>query len=401
VQTAALRMDFENQKPKLSPDWDPTRLKLNPSEGFLLSRIDGNTPWEQLIHIGGMPPLEVDRCLRRWLSEGIVLLDGDVVADTDLTRAEQARIAEFEARLDRSYHEILGVERDADAKTIKRAYFALSKEFHPDRHFRRELGVFADRLERIFRRIAEAYELLSDPMTRAEIERSMPAPTPEAATAPEAIAVETVARSISPKRAALERLRQHFRIPEKVLTERKFKARQFYQAAAVSSRKGKWLEAAASIRLAIAFDPWNDEYKREFAGVQAEVNALRAADLLAAAQSSIDDRAQRDALRLFEEALSYRPGDAEINAKAALLALELGEVDSALEYAETASARDPEDADAAALLGRVQACSGLRDKARQSLKRALELDPDHEAANAQMDLMKRGGRSRSPVGGKR
>jgi len=400
VRTAALRMDFAKQKPKLSPDRDPTRLELNPSEGFLLSRIDGNTPWEALIHIGGMPAAQADRCLRRWLADGLLVVDGDdaakrtLEAETDLTRAEQARVVEFEQRLDRSYHEILGVERNADAKAIKRAYFALSKEFHPDRHFRRDLGSFGDRLERIFRRIAEAYELLSDPMTRAEIERSMPEGPPPAPREPEAGVVETVVQSMSTKRAALERLRQHFRIPEKVLAERRFKAKQFAQASNVSARKGKWMEAAASIRLAIAFDPWNGEYKRDFAEVQAEVNQLRAADLLEAAQSSLDGRAQQDALRLYEEALGFRPGDAEINAKAARLALELGEQDAALEYAEAAAALDPKNADAHALHGRVLARAGMRDKAREALSRALELDPGHEAAIGQMESLKRSGRGR-------
>ena len=40
----------------------------------------------------------------------------------------------------RPYHEILGVPRDADRKVLRKAYFALSKELHPDRFFRRNIG---------------------------------------------------------------------------------------------------------------------------------------------------------------------------------------------------------------------------------------------------------------------
>jgi curved DNA-binding protein CbpA len=77
--------------------------------------------------------------------------------------------------LDRPYHEILGVPANADRKALRKAYFALSKELPPDRFFRRNTGTFGKRLDRIFGKIVEAYELLSDPTARAEIERSLAA----------------------------------------------------------------------------------------------------------------------------------------------------------------------------------------------------------------------------------
>jgi len=392
MQPPALPMADDDRKPQLSPDWDPTRTKMTPSEGFLLSRIDGNTPWGQLLQIGGLPPEEVDRCLERWVSEGILTVGGaradagDAVEDTDLTHDERKRIAEFEECLDRPYHEILGVERSADVKTIKRAYFALSKEFHPDRHFRRELGSYRGRLERIFRKVVEAYELFSDPMTRAEIEQSLGAEpvAPRKDTPVQSTRSGSKPPELTPKRAALERLRQHFRIPEKVLLERKFKAKNFAQAAMIGSRRGNWMEAAASIRLAIAFDPWNDDYKRGFAEIQAQVNQLRADDLLREAESSLDGRAQHAALQMYEEALSYRPCDVEINTKAAKLALELGENDSALEYAGVVCELNPDVAEPHVVLGKVLMRMGLRDRAMEALKRATELDPNHAEASAQL-----------------
>jgi curved DNA-binding protein CbpA len=417
MHSAAAPMADEQRIPRLSPDWDPAHCALTPAEGFLLSRIDGQTPWTQLRQIGGIPPEEADRCLTRWLSEGIVTVNGSVQqssdearsssspprseasesaddgadaldgfeAGIDLTREEQRRILEFEASLDRPYHTLLGLDRDADAKAIKRAYFALSKEFHPDRHFRSELGGFALRIDRIFKKIVEAYELLSDPATRAEIERSMsqepPPAAPAAASETERAAQRPPSAPAAPmsgKRAVLERLRQHFRIPEKVLAERRFKAKQFYQAAMVSARKGCWLEAGASVRLAIAFDPWNDEYKHGFAEVQAQVHQVRANELLQEADASLDASAQQQAMRMYEEALGYRPCDPEINEKAARLALELGDLDAAREYAETACELSPQLASPHRLLGKVLLRSGLRDKAKDTLQRALKIDPDDE-----------------------
>lgn len=402
MQALASPMEKDRQKPRVSPDWDPTGARLTPTEGFLLSRIDGETPWEQLRLIGGLPPTEVDRCLSRWLSEGIVVVGGHdapenadpgLESGTDLSDAEQRRILDFEAALDRPYHQVLGVERNADVKTIKRAYFALSREFHPDRHFRRELGSYRKRLEHIFMRIVEAYELLSDPATRAEIERCAEPPPRPVETQPEADGsrADTAPKPppIDPKRAALERLRSHFRIPQKVLTERQFKAKQFRQAAMVSAKRQSWLEAAASIRLAIAFDPWNDEYKREFAKMQAQVHEARAAELLREADASLSSHAQTEAMRLYEEALSYRPCDPEINQRAALLACEIGELDAAREYAETACEVDPDAASVHCTLGRVLMRMGLLEKAGGEFRRALAIDPDHEETRAQTEKLKR------------
>ena len=61
----------------------------------------------------------------------------------------------------RDYYEVLGVARDADAKTIKNAFRELALKFHPDRN------KSPDAEER-FKEIAEAYGILSDPKKRAQ-----------------------------------------------------------------------------------------------------------------------------------------------------------------------------------------------------------------------------------------
>lgn len=55
----------------------------------------------------------------------------------------------------RDYYEILGVSREADDSTIKKAYRRLAMEYHPDRNGGDET---ADK----FREVSEAYEVLSD-----------------------------------------------------------------------------------------------------------------------------------------------------------------------------------------------------------------------------------------------
>ena len=374
--------------------------------------------------IGGLPPEEVDRCLERWMAAGILEMPqaqeapeaeppagcraasaegGDeldasleqwVDPRLDLPESLQRRILALDATLERrSYHQLLGVAWDDDSKAIKRAYFALSKEFHPDRYFRRQIGDYKPRLERVFKKIVEAYELMSDPTTRAELQRTL---APEALTPSTAAAEggEPVLSTQRRRRELLDRLRRQFRIPEKVLAERRIKARTFYDASRVASARENWLEAAASVRLAIAFDPAENEYKRGFAEIQAQVHQVRARELQERADQALEAHDANEALRLYEEILHYRPGDGDAYRRASLVALEASDPDQALEYAEEACELEPDQPAHHVALGRVLRRLRDRDRARVALEKALELDPHHREAREELAALRRAARRR-------
>jgi molecular chaperone DnaJ len=65
----------------------------------------------------------------------------------------------------RDYYEVLGVSRNADEATIKKAFRRLARELHPDVN-RHDPGA-----EEKFKEAAEAYEVLSDPERRATYDR--------------------------------------------------------------------------------------------------------------------------------------------------------------------------------------------------------------------------------------
>jgi hypothetical protein len=58
---------------------------------------------------------------------------------------------------------LLGVPAGAEARDLKRAYFKLSKEIHPDRYFGQRLGSFTDRLPVVFEALSRAYARLTSP----------------------------------------------------------------------------------------------------------------------------------------------------------------------------------------------------------------------------------------------
>lgn len=66
------------------------------------------------------------------------------------------------------HYEMLGIERDADKKAVKKAYFALSKRFHPDTFYGKDLGPFKQRMEVVFKRLTEAHKTLTHKKKREE-----------------------------------------------------------------------------------------------------------------------------------------------------------------------------------------------------------------------------------------
>lgn len=65
----------------------------------------------------------------------------------------------------RDYYDILGVSRDADETTIKKAFRRLARELHPD------VNSHDPQAEEKFKEAAEAYEVLSDAERRATYDR--------------------------------------------------------------------------------------------------------------------------------------------------------------------------------------------------------------------------------------
>lgn len=62
------------------------------------------------------------------------------------------------------YYDLLGVSKDADGETLKRAYRRLARQYHPD--INKDPGA-----EDRFKEIGRAYEVLSDPQTRGRYDQ--------------------------------------------------------------------------------------------------------------------------------------------------------------------------------------------------------------------------------------
>jgi hypothetical protein len=173
--------------PKLKPA-ALSGLKLGADEGFVLSRVDGKltvgqicllVPFDaevtatiiaQLAKLGALeiPGAEIPEPLPSLQPEvPATPVAPTLIEGLDLTAEQARRIDEFFASLaTRDAFELLEIARTADKKEIKRAYFKMSKELHPDRFFGKNIGPYRERLSRIFQSVKAAYELLSDDARR-------------------------------------------------------------------------------------------------------------------------------------------------------------------------------------------------------------------------------------------
>ena len=223
-------------------------LPLTPVDGFILSRIDGRTNETEIADQAGLDLATVRASLEKLARLGVAsLLDGAGAtpggappaspSQAEPSRAEPSRapppaspsdgaraaapklstpspaspappaprptpddgvdldgehraaIEATFARLDAlDHYALLGAPRDADKKTIKRAYYEFASRYHPDRFFRKNLGVYRAQMEAIFARGTAAHDALTSKARRAEYDAELGAapasdPPPLAASA--------------------------------------------------------------------------------------------------------------------------------------------------------------------------------------------------------------------------
>ncbi|MEO1267965.1 MAG: DnaJ domain-containing protein, partial [Myxococcota bacterium] len=96
----------------------------------------------------------------------------DLELDVPVSLEKRKQILYYHYHLKRvSYYDLFNVPRSAKSRAIRRAYFTLSKEFHPDLFFRKELDRFQKRLEDVFKWLTEAYATLSNERKRQTYDR--------------------------------------------------------------------------------------------------------------------------------------------------------------------------------------------------------------------------------------
>jgi hypothetical protein len=152
-------------------------LELDDDCAALIPQLDGLRGPMELAEVCNLSIQRVAHALVRLADLGIVDLGDpnstrppvDEDLNIELDEAQCATInATFEGLDGKSHYQVLGIERSADRKTVKRAYYEKAAAVHPDRHFRKRLGSYKAKMEHVFARLTEAHDVLSDRERRQE-----------------------------------------------------------------------------------------------------------------------------------------------------------------------------------------------------------------------------------------
>jgi curved DNA-binding protein CbpA len=172
----------EEQVPRLVQDADVRAHEVTGQDAFVHSCIDGVLNVDDIADITVLSRDEaiasIERLVALELVEWITPKASSAPPETELSSEVelhqdlQKRVNEmFHRSAKLNHYELLGVPIDADRSEIRKAYFALSKTFHPDAYFGKNLGPFKSQMEIIFRRITDAYEAVGRAKKREAYDR--------------------------------------------------------------------------------------------------------------------------------------------------------------------------------------------------------------------------------------
>jgi len=176
------------------------KVTLTPTDGFLLSRLDGVATAREVMAMAPVSPEEALRSLFGLLSIGMVepLPPRPAAASGPASGAltPEAVLEAHQSLAARDHFEILGLTPEATDAQVKAVYVHLVRRFHPDVHHEPGLAHLRAPIAAIFDRILTAYKVLSDPQSRARYESTLivarlgsqsdvaPPPEPAPASAP-------------------------------------------------------------------------------------------------------------------------------------------------------------------------------------------------------------------------
>jgi tetratricopeptide (TPR) repeat protein len=290
----------------------------------------------------------------------------DALAEpVDLPLERKREILAREALLGRDDWTVLGIKPGASVESVKAAYFEASRLFHPDRYYGKNLGTFQGRLERIFQRLSEAHEVLTEALKRV----------------PAAPAGSSSAHDIDRQRAEERRAR----LKRHPLILRGAKA-----AALVSEAQRHLAEAAPAKALgllakaqalggpaAIAQAPRLEVQAKQQQGAHRAVEEMERARLL------LESSDIKEAAAAYGRAASLDPSRADAAFEAARLGLRSGmKLAEARGFAQRAVDLRRDDIPSLLLLADICAKMGMGSVARRYLEAVLEHEPRNAEAKA-------------------
>ncbi len=289
----------------------------------------------------------------------------------DLDDARQREINALEAKVSNPNHfEVLGVENGATPDQVRAAFRELSLKFHPDRYFGKKLGPFKQKLDRVFHRLVEASQTLSDGDRRAAWIAANPGlglSAPAAAkSSPSSIAREQTAQSRDEERR--KRLAHHPYLSR--ATRQIDTVRRVREALA----KGEFSQAFSIANQASQAEPNNTELKALLVEARKNMDHARAEENFKRGMVALEAGDDDAALSALRSAVSAESSHHKAASKVAQLLERRGaDPREATGFAQKAVDAAPTNADYRLLLSRLLAAAGMKALSKKHAEEAERL----------------------------
>jgi curved DNA-binding protein CbpA len=303
--------------------------------------------------------------------------------EVDLDPGVRQEILDLDARLGLlDHYRVLGLEPGADSEQVKKAYWVQSRRFHPDRFYGRKLGPFASKIDRIFRRIAEAQQVLVDPVRRDEYLKEHPElrqrRTETASSSP---------RTSNPVDTREDERKARFAKHPYLL--KATRVTELINKARAALATGEFAKAHSDLHLASQMEPKNPEITKLLMAARKGQSESRGVSALRKAEAAETLGDWDNALKSYQEAFSSDPTLGRAAARAAELMKRLHkDLNQARMLAQKAVELNPKSADYKVLWATLLHEMGMKKLAVRQVEEALKLNPEHEEAKRQARLMR-------------
>ena len=395
---------FYDQIPRVAEGIDIRLTGLSMEEGFLVSRIDGRTSVKDLAVLVCKSKEETAKIVRRLCEVGILQgaqegelpielpfddndeIDELVDEEVDLSEEDKQRIILMYSTLStKNYYTLLGLMPQDDARKVKQAFYQRSKEWHPDRFPRGNLGSFEDRISQIYRQIQTAYATLSDPKKKEEYDRAH-APSMSEHTMAQRLETERE-REWHAKRITEKQQRRLARNP---LRQRMARAKKLFETALDLKLHGDLVEALRTAQGAVALDD-RGAYRELLHSLQQQTAQIRITPILRRAYAAESLTNWEDAIALLLDAVKIAPAHGGARLRLAYNMLMADKPPQQInEHAHRALTLLPDEPEAHFVRGLCYEKGDMIKAAARAYQRAIELKPNYNEAKKRLKRLKWG-----------
>jgi curved DNA-binding protein CbpA len=400
----------DDSRIRLKTDVDLTQINLSAQEGFLVSRIQGQITVKELYQLSVTDRNATAIMLKRLVDEGILTVESDspksssagleillprrdyksfifnlvdLQEDVELTQAVKKDILFVYDNLNElTYYELFNIPSDANQELIKQTFLRLSKLYHPDNYFRKEIGSYRAKINAIYSALANAHHILMDNVAHSEYRRKL---IEEVKIEP---GPDDILEDPHDRKRRLEAEAKKSRLMRNPLRAKVEKGREFFDAATKDMERQAWISAANNFKLALVYDPQNELYKHKAEEVKDLANKA-AADRVYQRALVLESYGQDGYFESFIRAAKTYPQGAEFNIKVANLYCDQMDFSEALPYAQRAVSADPNNMESRLTLARICLKVKNKEEAVKHLTVILKREPNNEQAKAMLKEAKK------------